>query len=42
MIVTRREKTRKREINLFLYSIVYLLALFSIIILEGLTGLNTL
>jgi protoheme IX farnesyltransferase len=42
MVVTRREKTRKREINLFLYSIVYLLALFSVIILEGLTGLNTL
>jgi heme o synthase len=42
MIVTRREKTREREINLFLYSIVYLLALFSVIILEGLTGLNTL
>ena len=40
MIVTRREKTREREINLFLYSIIYLLALFSVIILEGLTGLN--
>jgi protoheme IX farnesyltransferase len=42
MIVTRREKTREREINLFLYSIVYLLALFSVIILEGLTGLHLL
>ncbi len=40
MLLAYKERTAQSEIRLFLFSIVYLLALFSVIILEGMTGLN--